>query len=357
MDFGHFFHVLLEILPIFLFAVITASLIDFYLADNYFSSLSAFSLGRVAERTSSRLRRTNDRSVLEVHEDHEDDENAEIGVPLHAPLPRWVLVLLAAFLGALIPICTCGMIPLAIGLYKKNLDWRIILPFLLAGNACSFTALILNYQVLGLEMTLARFLMAMGFAIVSTYIFNFFAAEKIDAYLEATYNSDKLSHKHCCTVHNEDENLEISISEHCHDEIQASSLKAALLHLSHDLKVALLQFFPWIIFSAFIASLIHFRPQSLNVFGTLIYDQYLAAPLLSAISFPFYLCAGSDIPLSKEFLALGIPVSAILSFMTASPSVNLTTLVVYKQALGLKAAIYITLVSIFVISSLSLFFY
>ena len=40
--------------------------------------------GRVAERTSSRLRRTNDRSVLRVHEDHEDDENAEIEVPLHA---------------------------------------------------------------------------------------------------------------------------------------------------------------------------------------------------------------------------------------------------------------------------------
>jgi glycerol-3-phosphate dehydrogenase len=36
------------------------------------------------ERPSSRLRRTNDRSVLKVHEDHEDDENAEIGVPLHA---------------------------------------------------------------------------------------------------------------------------------------------------------------------------------------------------------------------------------------------------------------------------------
>jgi hypothetical protein len=32
------------------------------------------------KRTSSRLRRTNDRSVLKVHEDHEDDENAEIEV-------------------------------------------------------------------------------------------------------------------------------------------------------------------------------------------------------------------------------------------------------------------------------------
>jgi glycosyltransferase involved in cell wall biosynthesis len=35
--------------------------------------------GTVAKRASSRLRRTNDRSVLLVHEDHEDDENAEIG--------------------------------------------------------------------------------------------------------------------------------------------------------------------------------------------------------------------------------------------------------------------------------------
>ena len=36
--------------------------------------------GTVAERTSSRLRRTNDRNVLNVHEDHEDNENAEIEV-------------------------------------------------------------------------------------------------------------------------------------------------------------------------------------------------------------------------------------------------------------------------------------
>ena len=38
------------------------------------------SLGTACKRTSSRLRRTNDRSVLGVHEDHEDDENAEIEV-------------------------------------------------------------------------------------------------------------------------------------------------------------------------------------------------------------------------------------------------------------------------------------
>jgi len=36
--------------------------------------------GTAHKRASSRLRRTNDRSVPSVHEDHEDDENAEIGV-------------------------------------------------------------------------------------------------------------------------------------------------------------------------------------------------------------------------------------------------------------------------------------
>jgi hypothetical protein len=42
--------------------------------------LKSLNEGTVAERANSRLRRTNDRSVLLVHEDHEDDENAEIGV-------------------------------------------------------------------------------------------------------------------------------------------------------------------------------------------------------------------------------------------------------------------------------------
>ncbi|NBV99446.1 MAG: glutamate synthase small subunit, partial [Proteobacteria bacterium] len=39
------------------------------------------------KRTSSRLRRTNDRSVLQVHEDHEDDENAEIEVWRQSSIP------------------------------------------------------------------------------------------------------------------------------------------------------------------------------------------------------------------------------------------------------------------------------
>jgi 4-hydroxythreonine-4-phosphate dehydrogenase len=41
--------------------------------------------GTAHKRASSRLRRMNDRNVLRVHEDHEDDENAEIGVCEQSP--------------------------------------------------------------------------------------------------------------------------------------------------------------------------------------------------------------------------------------------------------------------------------
>ena len=46
--------------------------------DDENAEIGALQHGTARKRTSSRLRRTNDRSVLLVHEDHEDDENAEI---------------------------------------------------------------------------------------------------------------------------------------------------------------------------------------------------------------------------------------------------------------------------------------
>ena len=48
--------------------------------DDENAEIEAVHHGTARKRTSSRLRRTNDRSVLQIHEDHEDDENAEIEV-------------------------------------------------------------------------------------------------------------------------------------------------------------------------------------------------------------------------------------------------------------------------------------
>ena len=52
-----------------------------------------------AQRAVSRLRRTNDRNVLGVHEDYEDDENAENGVVQRSPVDKKTEVKLSSYLG------------------------------------------------------------------------------------------------------------------------------------------------------------------------------------------------------------------------------------------------------------------
>ena len=138
MFFQHTLSILIEVLPVFFIAVLASSLIDLYLPENYFE---------------------------EVEKTFISSSKFKFSIGL----------ILAAILGALIPICTCGMIPLAIGLLKKKLNWKYILAFLLAGNACSIPALILNFGVLGLESTVWRFAFAVIFALVNVdSVFNTF---------------------------------------------------------------------------------------------------------------------------------------------------------------------------------------
>ena len=366
----HFIHILFEILPVFFIAVICSSLLEVYLPDGYFEKIGLVALaganlsGKFSE-------------ILRYH------------------LHLFWMILVSAFLGALIPICTCGMIPLALGLYRKQLDWKIILAFLLAGNACSVPALILNYGIFGLEISVYRLLMAIAFAVLVTYVFIFFGEAKIADFIALKLASDGASKESCCEAdhhhgnveiedgdqshhgtvaerassrlrrtndrsvlqvhedYEDDENAEIGVLQQCHQH--KLGMTEVLAHIREDLIAAIKQFLPWILLSVSLASLLHFNYESLTAFQSVLTNKYLSPWIFSLIAFPFYFCAGADIPMSQEFLNMGVPIGAVLAFMTASPSVNLTTVFVYKQAFGFKAAIYLTVISVVVIALLSTF--
>ncbi len=338
----HFIHILLEILPVFFVAVICSSLIEVYLPDGYFEKAGITVL--TGANSSRKFSET-----------------------LKYQLNLFGMILASAFLGALIPICTCGMIPLALGLYHKQLDWKIILAFLLAGNACSVPALILNYGIFGLEISIYRLLMSVAFAVLVTYVFIFFGETKIADFIALKLAPGGLSApEHCCADdhhhehhaavhehssedHHEDDENVVDVHQH---KLGANEV---LAHIREDLIAAIKQFLPWILLSVTLASLLHFNYESLTAFQSVITNKYLSPWIFSLIAFPFYFCAGADIPMSQEFLNMGVPVGAVLAFMTASPSVNLTTVFVYKQAFGFKAAIYLTVISVVVIALLSTF--
>lgn len=339
----HFIHILFEILPVFFIAVICSSLLEVYLPDGYFEK-AGFTVLTGANSS---------RKFLET---------------LKYQLNLFGMIFVSAFLGALIPICTCGMIPLALGLYRKQLDWKIILAFLLAGNACSVPALILNYGIFGLETSIYRLLMAVAFAVLVTYVFIFSGETKIADFIALKLAPGGASKKSCCEAdHHHDNENHAAVHEHSgedHHEDDENAVQVhqhklganeVLAHIREDLIAAIKQFLPWVLLSVALASLLHFNYESLTAFQAVITNKYLSPWIFSLIAFPFYFCAGADIPMSQEFLNMGVPLGAVLAFMTASPSVNLTTVFVYKQAFGFKAAIYLTIISVVVIALLSAF--
>ena len=275
-------HISLEIIPVFLVAIIFSSLIDYFLPDDYF-----------AKTLSSNNKLLN--------------------------------LILASVLGSLVPICTCGMIPLAVKLNKKGLDWMLLVAFLTAGNANSVPAMILS-STISYKFVIYRFFVSVLFGILTAYLLKVFVRKD---YAIEIYDSH--CHDHCCH--------------------KPSFFKK----LIDDLKELSVNFLPWICLAIFFAAVMHkYISVDMLVSNYILpfKDSFISPFILALIGFPFYFCAGSDVPLAREFLNLGLPFGSVLVFMLAAPGVNLTSFFVYKKAVGLKSSLVYLAFSIFVLTIL-----
>lgn len=298
--FHYFFHILIEIAPVFFVAIIAAAFIDEYLPDDYIDRFF---------------------------------KNA-----------NFITIFNASLIGSLIPICTCGMIPLAYKLCKKGLDWKIIVAFLSAGNACSVAALWLSFFVLGAEITIYRFIVAVSFGILVVYALSLLVPK--DFKLEVKENS--------CSSHS------CENDSHHHHEHHSTN---RLLNVWIDLKSIFISFAPWLLFAILVASIFHgyfgdISESLANEFQLLDPNSSIStfgAPVIATlVGFPFYFCAGTDVPISKELMLAGISSGTIISFMTASPGINFTSFIVYKQCVGVKKAMIFTAASILVVALLGI---
>ncbi len=264
-------HILKEILPVFLFAVVASAILDRFLPHDYLEK--------------------------------------------NFTKPNLLTLVNASFLGALIPLCTCGMIPLVVKLVQRGLNWRILVAFLVAGNACSIPALWLT-TVMGYNVVLIRLLASVAYGVLVALVFAWILPKDFSLQLK----SNLTLHDDCC-------------ENHCH------SSKAKLI--LDDVLSMCRSFLPWIIVAALIAAVfdIYMMQGALDL-------VMQSTPWLSAIvAFPFYFCAGADVPISRELLAVGLPLGTVMSFMLASPGLNLTSLLVYQRCVGWKQALNFVLVS------------
>jgi hypothetical protein len=79
---------------------------------------------------------------------------------------RWLSYSIAAISGTVLAVCSCTVLPLFAGIYKKGASIGPATTFLYSGPAINILAIIMTARVLGLELGIARTIGAVGFSIL-----------------------------------------------------------------------------------------------------------------------------------------------------------------------------------------------
>ena len=80
--------------------------------------------------------------------------------------PKAVAYGVASVSGAILAVCSCTVLPLFKGIYKKGAGIGPAVSFLYSGPAINILAIVLSYKIFGWEMGLARMIGAVIFAVV-----------------------------------------------------------------------------------------------------------------------------------------------------------------------------------------------
>jgi len=235
-----------------------------------------------------------------------------------------VSVATASTIGALVPLCTCGMIPLAASLKRKKAHWIPLLAFLTAGVASSIPALVLTL-ILGLKITILR--------LVSALIFGFVVAYAAGYIIQRTVEEADVAKRDVHAVCPESE-----ICELCEHRTRKRLFSVPRWReVMEDFWLTVKDFAPWLVFSIVAAALIS-AAVSQSFIEAILGNKNIFSPFIGAlIGLPFYLCAGADVPLAKALLDKGASLGTIIAIMSAAPTVNIPAAGLLSRWLGRKA--------------------
>jgi len=230
----------------------------------------------------------------------------------------------AAVIGAPLPLCSCSVIPVAMGIRRSGASKGSTASFLVATPETGVDSVGITYALMGPAMAIARPVSAIFSAIVAGSMVKLFGTET------DVQKVEKPEAKTCC------------------GSAKANTSKPSLLRnlsaaLQYGFGSLLRDFMKWLLIGIFFAALIQtFVPQ--NFIAE--YGQGLIAMLIIVlISIPMYICATASTPIAVGLMLSGVSPGAALVFMLTGPATNIATLMVIKNELG-KRELALYLVSV-----------
>src|SRR5437667_544657 len=230
-------------------------------------------------------------------------------------------MLLGSVVGALIPLCTCGMVPLAVALRRRGGDLKHTFSFLTAGAAVSIPVLLLTWKLLGLSWVGIRLLASVVLGLLAGYA-TVFVLRGVPG--------------RSATLAGRDEVVEMLGATFDLTPLRGSSrLRAVWRRFLGQIR----DYAPWVLVSLALAAVVDVLVPGHRIH--ILYGQRTTVgSLLASVSgIPFYFCSGAELPLVKELLAKGMGFGPATAMMLAVPIVNLPTFGVVAKWLGPRPAL------------------
>jgi uncharacterized membrane protein YraQ (UPF0718 family) len=214
----------------------------------------------------------------------------------------------AALIGVPMPICSCGVIPLAASLRKHGASRGATASFLASTPQTGVDSLLVTYALLG-------------------WVFAVFRAL-------AAFASGVICGTAVAAVPAPDQEEEESVNEPAamnQQPLLLRMLKYGFISLPRNISKAMVL---GIIISGIISGMIpaDFFAESLG-------DSPFAMVLMLIIGIPLYVCSSASVPIALAFIKAGLSPGAALVFLITGPATNAATLTTLWQIIGKKQLI------------------
>lgn len=230
-------------------------------------------------------------------------------------------VLYAALLGVPLPLCSCGVIPTAIGLKNEKASKGAVASFLIATPQTGIDSILATYSLMGLGFAIIRPVAALVTGVCGGLLINRFANDKI-------YNTQTENNLNSCNISTE--------------STATSPLRKALDKVYKVLKYAYFDMIQDIGLRLFVGLLLA------TIISVAVPDEFflrfsswtiLQMLVILAIAVPMYICSTGSIPIAAALIMKGLSPGAALVMLMAGPAVNVASILVVKKSLGTKFTI------------------
>lgn len=238
----------------------------------------------------------------------------------------------AALIGAPLPLCSCGVIPAALGLRRSGASKNATVSFLVATPETGVDSVSVSYAMLGPIMAIVRPIAAICSAIVAGVLVGKEAAQTTVS-STSDNKAEPSATTSCCESPPQQASLICGSS--AGNKQKQSFVEKCLSALRFSTGKLIADTAIWLLIGLFFAALIK------TFVGTDLLATYgqgiLAMAVMVLISIPMYICATASTPIAAGLLFAGVSPGSILVFMLAGPATNIATLGIVFKEMGRRA--------------------